>query len=652
MLKHILAATALLFASAPAPAAEAAAAPAIPLEHFAELPFLTHPELSPDGRFVAARLPGTGAERIGIFTLGSDAPPALIGDGKGEYDLRWIRWAGNGRLLIGITILAPFMNMTLPVSRLLVYDIETRQLRATGAGNGLVGDEVIHVAPDGGWILLSSQPDPFSYPSVYRIDLATGAAREVQTGRTGVWNWFADDQGVVRAGVEYGNRRMRIFYREAEGAPLRRIESRPYQRDDSTIDSIRFLGENTGIVVSNAETGRFGVYEYDFAADEMGAAIFDHPEVDVTDVYVSRDGRVEGVAYEDDKPRVRWLNEELSALQQTIDRVFPGKSNRIRGRSRDGDRVLVWSGGAHDPGMYFIFTRSAKRMEAFAAPFDKLQDHRFAEVRPVSYQSRDGLTIRGYLTLPPGRAERDLPLIVMPHGGPYLRDSWTFDPQVQFLASRGYAVLQPNFRGSTGYGREFVERGYGQWGTGMVDDMSDGVEWLAREGIADPARVCIMGGSYGGYAALWAPIRDPQRYRCSVAFAAVTDLRAMLRYDRRQFSAPRYARAWRQKVEGEDRADLSLVSPLQQAARLKVPTLIAHGDKDRVVPPSQSRDMVRALTRAGARVESVFYPEAAHGFGRPEDSIDFLRRVEAFLALHNPADGPAPAAAPAAAPSP
>lgn len=636
MLRHAIAAAAMLFAAAPAVPGTPAGTPPIPLEHFAELPFLVGPELSPDGRLIAARLPGEGAERIAIFRPGSDEAPSIIGGTEGEYDLRWIRWAGNDRLLIGVTVLAPLLAYKIPVTRLLVYDISTRRLRPIGVGRGMVGDEVIHISDDGEWILLLSQQQITSYPSVQRIELATGAAREVQPSRTGIWDWYADEQGVVRAGIEYNARKLKIFYRDAEGAPLRRIESRRFQRDDSSIDSIHFVGTNKGLIISNAETGRFGVYDYDFAADAIGASVFDHPEVDVTSVLVASDGRLEAVTYEDDRPRIKWMREDLAELQRTIDGVFAGKSNRIAGRSRDGDRVLVWSGGAHDPGIYYIFTRSARRMEPFASPYDRLQDHSFAEVRPVSYQSRDGLTIRGYLTLPPGRPERGLPLIVMPHGGPFIRDSWAFDPQVQFLASRGYAVLQPNYRGSTGYGREFVERGYGQWGTGMIDDMGDGVEWLAREGIADPARVCIMGGSYGGYAALWAPIRDPQRYRCSIAFAAVTDLRAILRYDARRFTAPRYARAWRQKVQGEDRADLSLVSPLQQAARLKVPALIAHGEKDQIVPPSHSRDMVRALTRAGSRVESVFYPEAGHGFGRPEDSIDFLRRVEAFLAAHNP----------------
>jgi len=275
-------------------------------------------------------------------------------------------------------------------------------------------------------------------------------------------------------------------------------------------------------------------------------------------------------------------------------------------------------------------------MHGFANPHSRLSDHSFAPMRTVSYRSRDGLTIPAYLTLPRGRPEQGLALIVMPHGGPFARDSWGFETWVQFLASRGYAVLQPNFRGSTGYGRDYVERGFGQLGAGMIDDIEDGVAWLADQGVIDAARVCIMGASYGGYAALWGPIRSPQRYRCAISFAGVSDLRAIVRYDSRFFTATRYYRNWRRRIEGEQGADLAAISPLNHAARLRVPLLIAHGERDWNVPPSHSRNLLRALARAGIEVESVFYSDEAHGFSRPENSADFLRRVETFLARHNP----------------
>ncbi len=630
-------------ALAQAPAAVAQGAPAsastlIPIEAFGDLPFLSDPTLSPDGRQIAARIFVGGHERIGIWdATGERQRPRVIA--VGDFQLRWVRWAGDNRLLVSVQTTVTIYGMSVPISRVLSYDLGTRRNILLGDVNGLLGDDVIFVDPAGRYILLSAQEQVTTYPSVQRIDLATGAATEVQRPRSGVWRWFADENGVVRAGVDYRERALRLYYRSAAGEELRRIATGGHASDESVIDTIRFLSNaDRGVVVTNSETGRFAVYEYDFANDTRGPALYQNDEVDVGSTIIGRDGTLDGVVYEDDRRRVHWIDPEMRRLQERIDRTFAGKTNIILGSSRDGNRTLLWSGGADDPGTYYVFDRAARRMEAFASPHERLYGRAFAPVRPVRYTSRDGLTINGYLTLPPGRAERGLPLIVMPHGGPFARDSWDFDPEVQFLASRGYAVLQPNFRGSTGYGRAFVERGYGQFGTGMIDDIEDGVEWLIGQGIANRARVCIMGASYGGYAALWAPIRSPERYRCAISLAGVTDIRAMLRYDSRMMAAPRYAREWRRRVEGEERTDLAAISPLQQAARLRVPLLIAHGERDTNVPPSQSRQLVAALRRTGAaNVDSVFYPKAEHGFTEPADSIDYLRRVEAFLARHNPA---------------
>lgn len=626
----------------------------IPAEALAALPFIRGPVLSPDGTHFAARLTAQGKNWIGVYDLRQNLEqqrPLMIE--WGDYDVTWLRWAGNNRLIFGIQVVrpVPMLDMEIPVTRAGSLDLRTGATTPLIGGNGILGDDVIFVDPGGDYVLLSSQDTLTDYPSVDRIDLATGRKTVVQSSRPGVWNWFADGAGVVRAGVEYGENRTRIYYRSGAGQDLRRIDTRRSAQDGSVIDTIRFAGTgDSGYVVTNEVTGRFAVYAFDFATGTRGAPIFEHDAVDIGALTMARDGALLGISYEDDRPRMRWLDPELGRIQGIVDRALPGKVNQILDRSDDASKFLIWSSAADDPGTYYLYDRTARQIHGFASPYGALNDQRFAEVRSVSYRSRDGLTIPAYLTLPPGRPERGLPLIVMPHGGPFARDSWGFDSWVQFLASRGYAVLQPNFRGSTGYGRAHVERGYGQFGTGMIDDMEDGIQWLAGQNIADPARVCIMGGSYGGYAALWAPIRNPQLYRCAISFAGISDVRAMLRYDSRVGTATRYSRAWRRRVEGDGGADLAAISPLQQVARMRVPVLIAHGERDRNVPPAQSRNLVRAMARAGTAVESVFYPQAVHGFTRPEDSADFLRRVEAFLARHNPAGAAPPTLAAPAAP--
>jgi dipeptidyl aminopeptidase/acylaminoacyl peptidase len=655
MMKRILtraAATALALALAtqgfgqparPAPTQASAPIP-IPIERFAELPVFGEPLLSPDGTRIAARYTDGTNDRIGIWTVGGGETRQLrsiIAPNTGSF-----HWAGNGRLLINTTnlvILVGFAIIPIPVRRVVSYDVETGRGTALGTGGGLA-DEVIFTDPDGRFVLLSSQTSLTSTPSVLRVDLATGASSEVQRSRRGIWSWFADSHGVVRVGVDYGERRTRIYYRDAPGGELRLVDNDRAIRDDSVVDLIRFVDDTSrGIVVTNAETGRFAVYEYNFATDTRGATLFEHPEVDVTTPIFARNGTLTGVSYETDRPHIHWIDPDLASIQQAIDRTFRGKTNQILNSSRDGNRMLVWSAGADDPGTYYVYDRAARRMEMFASPYDGLHELAFAPVRPVSYQSRDGLTIRGYLTLPPGRGERGLPLIVLPHGGPFVRDSWVFDQEVQFLASRGYAVLQPNFRGSTGYGRDFVARGYGQLGGGMIDDIEDGIDWLVGQGTADRGRVCIMGSSYGGYAAMWAATRSPERYRCAISWAGPTDLRAMVRYDTNAFVPRRYVREFRQRIEGEERTDLNAISPLRQQQRLRVPVLVGHGENDITVPVDQSRRLVDALRRRRAEHEAVVYAKAGHSFTMSEERADWLRRIEAFLARHNPA-GPVAAA--------
>jgi dipeptidyl aminopeptidase/acylaminoacyl peptidase len=640
-------------AAPPPPAAPAAAAPSaatgtarIPVEDFAQLPFFSDPILSPDGMHIAARLQSSDNEAIAIYDLATpDRPPRIIA--PGQYMLGAIRWAGDHRLLISVGARTSYNHSSpFTVTRVLSYNLDGGVGRLLGPNAGFF-DSLIFVDPEARYVLLSSQADLFDTPSVYRVELETGLSTKLQDHRSGVWNWFADGNGVIRIGVDYSERRPKIYYRATADAPLRRIEMGADDHNDAVIDSIHFLtSSDHGIVMTNAATGRFALYDYDFVHDTRGAVIFERPDVDLANVVLAPDGSVDGVVFEDDRPRVHWLNRDLAALQRQVDGAFPGKTNRMLGRSANGNRILIWSASASDPGTYYIFDRANRRMETFSSPNERLVGHRFAEVRAVTYRSRDGLDIHAYLTLPPGGPTRGLPLVVMPHGGPFIRDSWTFHAEVQLLANRGYAVLQPNFRGSAGYGLDFLSRGYGQFGSGMIDDIEDGADWLVAQGIADRGRVCIMGSSYGGYAALWAAIRSPSRYRCAISFAGPTDMRAMLRYDARNIVPSRYLRQYREWIQGEEAVDLNAISPLRQSARLTVPVLIAHGERDPRVPVAQSRDLVAALRRRGATFESYFYPKAVHGFTTAEDSADFLRRVESFLNRYNPAGATtAPAAA-------
>jgi dipeptidyl aminopeptidase/acylaminoacyl peptidase len=612
---------------------------AVPVATFADQPTLTDLVLSPDGKQIAARATLGGTPKLFVFK--ADDLTTVRRIDLGEAKVTDIKWAGPGRLLLTAATTIKIFNAPFPVTRL--YSVELAAGRVSildPNSRGLWAGDVLYTDPAGGWILVSSQDDLFSAPSVKRVDLPSGRVTRIEKERGDVWNWFADESGVVRAGIAYDNNRWTMWYRDKPGDPLKAIHGRSKANgDDGAVDGLWVLaGTSSGIIVTNAQTGRFAAYRYDFNTGSIGDPVYQNADVDVTGIVQSAHrGTVDGVSYEDDRRRVAWLNPEMATLQKRIDRAFPSAENVVMNGSADGSRLLVWTGGAADPGRYYLFDRASNTMDLKVVPYEKLSGVKLSPVTPIRYAARDGLSIPGYLTLPRDRPDHDLPLILFPHGGPFARDSWEYDPYVQFLASRGYAVLQPQFRGSTGYGKAFVERGYGQWGRAMQDDIDDGIDWLVKSGQVDPKRVCIMGISYGGYAALWGAIRNPERYRCAVSLSGVTDLPAMLRYDRRSFSAPRYYKAWQSRVKGENQIDLDTVSPLAQAARLTIPVLIAHGEKDDIVPPKQAHQMVKALEGQRARVESVFYPLEGHGIRKPENLADFLARLDAFLAKNNPA---------------
>lgn len=622
---------------ASAEAAPGAASAHIPAATFAALPVLRKPMLSPDGRRIAARATVNGQSTLVV--LDANQPEAAVRNvALGDTILAELHWAGSQRLLLTVLTIGRVGPQTLPFFRLIAVDLWTGKSRVVdGNSEGMIAGDVLFTHPDGSWALVASQDDISSYPSVKRVDLATGRASLVEKARTDVWEWYADDKGVVRAGIGREGKRWTLWYRDQPDEKMRKIRAKIDTDDDSAIDKFIFRGGNSW-VVTNERTGRFGLYRYDVATGAVGAAIFEHPTVDLDDVlYDPATGEVNAITYQDDRERTTWLDPEMKALQAKLDRALPGNVNMTVDWSIDKQRALVWSKSASNPGRYFLLDRRAFTMHAVVDPYPEIDSALLSEVRPIRYRARDGLEIPGYLTLPRGRATQRLPLIVLPHGGPFARDEWVYSPLVQFLANRGYAVLQPEFRGSTGYGKAFVSRGFGEWGKRMQDDVDDGVSWLASTGQIDANRVCIVGTSYGGYAAMWGAIRNPDRYRCAASWAGVSDVGAMLRDDRRSSSAaPRYFREWRTKVAGDGRFDPAAISPINFAERLKIPIFIAHGEKDNNVSPEQSRKMVDALLKAGGKVTSVFYKSSGHDFDTSQDFQNWLERLDVFLAKHNP----------------
>jgi dipeptidyl aminopeptidase/acylaminoacyl peptidase len=342
---------------------------------------------------------------------------------------------------------------------------------------------------------------------------------------------------------------------------------------------------------------------------------------------------------------VHYFDAKSAQLQKDLHEVFPGDSLRLQNFSADGKRALVLVTNDRSPGKYYLYDETKQSVEQITARAPWIDPKLMGEVKPITYKARDGLDIAGYLTTPPGKAPKKLPLIVYPHGGPYaVRDIDGFDPYAQFFASRGYAVLQMNFRGSGGYGTKFLEAGAREWGGKMQDDVTDAVKWAVSQGVADEGRVCIFGASYGGYAALMGAAMTPDIYRCVISYAGVTDLESMFqprimgRIGYRDRAPEEIVFLNRMIGDRKDAEYLHERSPAWNAAKIRAPVFIAHGELDMVVPFSNAQAMKSALEREHKPVEFFSRTDEGHGFEQEANEIALFTQVETFLRKYNPPD--------------
>ncbi len=468
---------------------------------------------------------------------------------------------------------------------------------------------------------------------VWRIDLLTGAAKLEVENPGNVSRWLADDDLVVRAsfghtpegGSEVQVRAdaaapWRVLIRSApdeEAEPLAFSKNRReiYLRTSVGSDTLRLVG-------IDPESGR----ERQIAATD---------DFDVENVMLHPTRRtVEAVSFAPDRMQWQAIDPAVAGDFEQLEKIEDGMLH-VTSRDLDDRKWVVSFAAPNRPVHYYLWDRVAKSSMFLFSHRPELETATLSEMQPTKYTARDGLEIRGYLTLPPGVEPRNLPLVLHPHGGPWARDYWTLNVWVQLLANRGYAVLQPNFRGSTGYGKKFLHAGDREWGRAMQDDLTDAVKWAVGQGIADPNRVAIFGGSYGGYATLAGSTFTPDLYNCAVDLCGPSNLATLIKS-----FAPYWGirSIWNARVGNpDDPSDQELLrkaSPLFAVDKIKVPMLIAQGTNDVRVIQSESDQIVAAIENKGGTVTYVVYPDEGHTGWCPQNSKDFVARTEKFLAEH------------------
>ncbi len=499
----------------------------------------------------------------------------------------------------------------------------------------LLPGALIHLSPsDPDHVLINWWDSGEVGASAVRARVRDGFPDVVVPATPGVNLWYADHEGRVRAGSgrsEDGITGIVVGRRTAD-APFVELS------DESSAGPADFefagFGRDPNVLYlySVGATGRRELLAYDLARNRRTEVLYADKSYDVGALVSSpRDGALWAVEVDAEKPGLHFFDRAAEREQASIDAALPGATNRLVSFDRDAKTALVRSSSDINPPDYYRYDRDRKRMDFLFSANPKLDRSQLVPMKPVRYAARDGLSIPAYLTLPRAGA-RNVPAIVIVHDGPGERVDWGWDPVVQYLASRGFAVLQPNYRGSTGYGREHERMGYGQWGLAMQNDLDDGVSWLVDEGIANPTRVGIYGVGYGGYAALLAAAKSPNLYRAAASYGGVTDLVDLL-------EEPGHYRSTdlNQPVEGKlpgDREELAQLSPARLAKRIRIPVFVGHGISDPVVDVAQAHAIVDAIEGAGGSVESHLYRHELHELTDEVNRIEFHEKLAAFFARH------------------
>ena len=600
-------------------------APLIPMEDFFRNPEKSSFNISPNGNHIAYMKPWKSRMNVFVMDMITKKEARLTSSQeRGVYGFAWLTnkrigyikdEGGNENMhFYAVNIdksneidLTPFEN----VQARIIDDLE---------------DDPNHII-----IGLNKRNPQIHDP--YRINVNDGKMDMIAENPGNISEWMTDHDGKLRIAITSDGVNTSILHRASESEKFESILTTDFK---VSVSPLFFTFDNKNLyVASNRGRDKSAVFKFDLNNAQEEKLIFEHDEVDVSGLMYSRKRKVlTGVNYTVAKNEMTFFDTWRQDIQQKLEENLHGYEVGITSFSEDETKAVVVTYSDKSRGTYYYYDIDKNKLTELGEASPWLNEEDMSDMKPVQYRSRDGLVINGYLTLPKGTNGKNLPVIVNPHGGPWHRDSWGYKSEIQFLANRGFAVFQMNFRGSTGYGREFWEKSFKQWGKLMQDDISDGVNWLIDEGIANPDRIAIYGASYGGYATLAGLTFTPDLYACGIDYVGVSSLFTFME------SMPPYWELYRKMLyemvghPDKDKELLASASPLLHIDKIKVPLFIAQGANDPRVKKSESDQIVEALQNAGIDVPYMVKNDEGHGFYNEENQFDFYREMEIFLNKH------------------
>lgn len=600
----------------------------VPTIDFFKDPEFTTVVLSPDGKHIAITVPQ--ADRTLLAVLDTNTKKVV---GKWDYGkdrhIRSVMWANNDRLLFRVGFKMGKFDFEVGNADLYASNIDGTQRIDIPNGNTY---QIVDLTPSDPRTVLVSRSIETAYLS--KLNVYNGRVSTVATAKIDGGSFIVDHEGNPR--YAYG------VMKDGSQVTLRRdgddwTEVHRTPRGGATLSPLGFSSDNKHVYMERGDEGKpesVVLVDPDTGSEQK---LSDNGIVSPANTLWSFDGKtLLAVAYMDGVPYWDWVapDHPETKVYAGLTKAFPGKMVSFSGSSEDGRYIAMRVFSDRDPGQLYLFDQQTGQAKFLAASMDWIKPDEMSTMKPVEVVARDGKRLHGYLTLPAGSDGKNLPLIINPHGGPHgPRDSWGFNPEVQFLANRGFAVLQMNYRGSGGYGNAFERAGYRKWGTTMQDDLTDSVRWAIAQGVADPQRICIYGASYGGYAALMSIVREPDLYQCSVGYVGVYDLDIQRRSS--DTSESDFGMNYLRDVLPPTAAERQAQSPISGVDRIKTPVMLVHGKLDRRVPIENMHKLEEKMTAAGKAPEDVVVEnKEGHGFQDVQNQVNLYNRMQAFFDKH------------------
>jgi dipeptidyl aminopeptidase/acylaminoacyl peptidase len=605
--------------------AEDSVPPTIPLRDFFRNPETTGYQLSPTGQLIGFLKPVD--HRLNVWVQPKSGGEAKQITNVKDRDIRGFFWKGD-KYILYLKDNGGDENYHLYVAQ-----SDGSSARDLTPFEGVRAEMIDDLEDDATDLIIGLNKRNKEVFDAYRLNIETGDLKLIAENPGNISTWTTDHAGNIRVATTTDGVNTTLLYRKTEQDAWKPVITTNFKE---TFTPQFFTFDNKDLYgVSNIGRDKAAIVQFDPETGKETNVLFEHPEVDVSDLHYSKKRKViTSATFTTWKEERKFFDPVAEQLYKTLEDKLPGYDVYVVSSNKAEDTFVVRTITDRSLGSFYLYESDSGKLTKLADRNPWLKEDQLAEMKPIEYKSRDGLTIHGYLTLPKGRPAKDLPIVVNPHGGPWVRDEWGFNPEVQFLANRGFGVLQMNFRGSTGYGRNFWEAGFKQWGQSMQDDITDGVKWLIDQGVADPKRVAIYGGSYGGYAVLEGLTKTPDLYAAGVDYVGVSNLFTFMK------TVPPYWKPFLDmmyEMVGNPEKDKALFkenSPALNADKIKAPLFVAQGAKDPRVNIDESNQIVDALKKRGIDVEYMVKENEGHGFHNEENRFSFYEAMESFLTRH------------------